>query len=104
MGKAIVRKYGKRGIKSSNQVFLQRKFFGGSMTEIMEALSHGKGFVKCYQYDERINGKMFVNFIEQFVNMFWKGDHKYSKLINLDGDFFENCKLSKKEVKKVGCR
>lgn len=81
------------------------------MKEFMAELSISKGFVKCYWYDGRISGKKFVKFIgkqlicfRNSVNMFLKRNNKNSKLINQDGDILENYKISKKAVKKVGCR
>ena len=39
----------------------------------MVTVSNSKGIVKCYQYEERINGEKFVKFIkEQFRVIFSK--------------------------------
>ena len=71
----------------------------------MVAVAHGKGIVKSYQYEGKINGEKFVNFIEeQLSDMFLKGNNKTGKLFLQDGDPSQNCKISKEAMEKVGCR
>ena len=59
---------GSQGLKPACYTKGKKEGSGGPKAKFLVAVSHSKGFAKCYQYKGRINGEKFVKFIEeQFI-------------------------------------
>lgn len=78
---------------------------GGRMAKFMVAIAHGRGVIKCHQYEGNVSGEMFSNFIEKhFPEMFLNGNNCNGKIFLQDGDPSQNSKLSLQAIDNVGCR
>ena len=69
---------------------------GGKVAHFIAAISYGKGFILCEQYD-RMNGHNFSSFIDRnFSYMFEVSCNPETSLFVQDGDPSQNSRLAKK--------
>ena len=60
---------------------------GGKVLHFMGAISYTQGVILCEQYEGRINGQIFADFIrDHFPRTFKKSVNPTGKLILQDGD------------------
>ena len=77
---------------------------GGKVAHFIAAISYGKGFILCEQYD-RMNGPYFSSFIDRnFSYMFEVSCNPESHLFVQDGDPSQNSKLAKVSMEKCGAK
>ena len=77
---------------------------GGKVAHFMAAISYGKGFIICEQYD-KMNGPYFASFIERnFSYMFQVSCNPSSNLFIQDGDPSQNSQLAKASMETCGAK
>ena len=53
----------------------------GCKAKFMVSISHGRGVVKCFQYERNIKGQLFLQFVrDKFPHFFSKGYNQKRKL------------------------
>lgn len=78
---------------------------GGRVAHFMVAICFDKGVILCQQYDGRINGEMFAEFIsEHFNETFEKSVNPRGRLFLQDGDPSQNSKKAMEALRKVRAR
>lgn len=77
---------------------------GGKVAHFMAAISYGKGFIICEQYD-KMNGPYFSSFIDRnFSYMFQVSCNPSSNIFIQDGDPSQNSQLAKASMEKCGAK
>ena len=78
---------------------------GGKVAHFMVAIAYMKGVILCEQYEGRVNGEMFANFIyKHFESTFERSANPAGKLFLQDGDPSQNSKKAKIALDAVGAR
>ncbi|XP_028419243.1 uncharacterized protein LOC114545017 [Dendronephthya gigantea] len=78
---------------------------GGKVAHFIAAIAYGKGFVLCEQYNGKLNGQSFADFIrENFPRVFSSCSHSKGKLFLQDGDPSQNSKKANDAMHVVGAR
>jgi len=76
---------------------------GGRVLHFMVAISYSKGVVLCEQYEGRINGQMFADFISKhFKSTFERSVNPNSGLFLQDGDPSQNSKKARQAMELIG--
>ena len=76
---------------------------GGRVAHFFVAIAYGKGTILCEQYDGRVNGQMFAEFVEKhFLNTFEKSTNPLGKLFLQDGDPSQNSRTAKLSLEAIG--
>lgn len=75
----------------------------GRVAKFFVSICYGKGAIACDQYLERLNGPMFVKYVQsRFPQIFAVSANPRAKRFLQDGDPSQNCALSQKAFKEVG--
>ena len=78
---------------------------GGKVAHFMAAIAHGKGVILAEQYEGKINGEKFSDFIRsRFPTMFENSANSRGKLFLQDGDPSQNSKVARDAMEDVGAR
>jgi len=78
---------------------------GGRTAKFMVAIAYGKGIIKCYQYQDHINGELFSEFIKQnFNHMFASSANPTGRLFLQDGDPSQNSAVARDAMDSVNCK
>lgn len=95
-GEGLKRKYTAKGKKEGT---------GGRVARFMVAITHGKGVIKCYHYNDHINAEKFADFVrEHFPEMFKAGNNSMGKLFLQDGDPSQNSRMALDAMDAIPCR
>jgi len=118
-GKSVVHKYNPRDQARAPGVRIWRKSYeklhehctskvkkagnGGRTAHFFVAVSYGKGVVMCEPY-EKLDGEMFVKFVEKHFPIAFRRSCKPSGVDNFlqDGDPSQNSKKAKVALAKIG--
>ena len=78
---------------------------GGRRASFMCAIAYGHGFIEAYQYQNKVDGEMCKQFIQdRFPDMFANSPNPHGKLFLQDGDPSQNSALARQAMDAVGCR
>ena len=78
---------------------------GGRMANFMVAIAYNHGVNLCEQYEEKLTGQYFADFIrEHFDSTFLNSPNPRGKLFLQDGDPRQNSALAKRAMSDVGAR
>ena len=78
---------------------------GGKVAHFIVAIAYNKGVILCEQYQGKVNGEMFANFVlEHFERTFKCSANPSGKLFLQDGDPNQNSKKAKVALDAVGTR
>ena len=77
----------------------------GRRASFMCAIAYGHGFIEAYQYQNKVDGEMCKQFIQdRFHDMFANSPNPRGKLFLQDGDPSQNSALARQAMDAVGCR
>jgi len=78
---------------------------GNTKAHFIAAISPGKGFVCCEQYETRMSGKFFAEFVKNnFEGIFQKSSNEKAKRFLQDGCPSQNSKVAKDALDKCGAK
>ena len=78
---------------------------GGTQVHFLVGIGYGRGVVLCEQYEGRLNGQKFADFVrERLPEAFKESVNPRGKLFLQDGDPSQNSKLAKDAIYSIGAR
>ncbi len=78
---------------------------GGKVAHFMVAIGYGCGVVLCEQYQGRLNGKLFADFVrDHFKETFKKSANPRGKMFLQDGDPSQNSGIARDAMFKMGAK
>lgn len=78
---------------------------GGQVAHFLVAIAHGKGVILAEQYEGKLNGEKFADFVRaRFPYMFENSNNSRGKLFLQDGDPSQNSKKANVAIDEVGAR
>ena len=75
------------------------------MAHFFVAIAYNKGVILCKQYNEKLTGESFANFLKEFFPAtFERSANAHGKLFLQDGDPRQVSRRAKQAMDEIGCR